>query len=165
MSSEYPVVFSFNGVEHHVEIQSARDLVARINRSLAAAIEPTPTCAEPKDVAAIYDEADKRWSEASDFIAQFLVCPTLEDIALCRDMLEVQRTQLATATEAAEAGRSQLAVAVEHLDAMTDAVIWMSGSSDFSKGGSASEGWEKVRPKLFQAIDALRELRAAKEGR
>jgi hypothetical protein len=36
-----------------------------------------------------------------------------------------------------------------------DVAIWMSGSPSFSPEGEAHEGWVKMRPKLYAAMEAL----------
>ena len=43
----------------------------------------------------------------------------------------------------------------ELLEASLDALVWASGSSDFSPGGVAAEGWEKIRPLLDRLRKAI----------
>lgn len=44
---------------------------------------------------------------------------------------------------------------VAHLRKLCDLVIWMSGSSDFSPGGPGGEEWQRRRPDLVAALEAV----------
>jgi len=45
--------------------------------------------------------------------------------------------------------------ALEHVRDLTDMVIWMSGSTDFSPGGTAHLGWTTMQPRLESALEWL----------
>ena len=54
-----------------------------------------------------------------------------------------------------DAALARVGVLEAALGDAVDVAIWMSGSTDFSPGGIAHEGWEKARPKLHAAMRAL----------
>ena len=70
----------------------------------------------------------------------------------CDDpMLTEDKLRAELAALRAEVGRLR-----KHLGDVTEALIWCSGSSDFSREGQAGEGWSTFAlPRLRDALDAL----------
>ena len=63
------------------------------------------------------------------------------------------------AVKRAERAEARVAEMEAVLGEACDVAIWMSGSTDFSPGGIAHEGWEKARPRLHAAMRALSSTR------
>lgn len=70
-------------------------------------------------------------------------------------IIELALDAIAAGTQAEEAYQAQLA-AEARVKVLKDALLWCSGSDDFSEGGRAREGWLKICAPLI--------ARAALEG-